>query len=220
MKTVLITAFEPFDGEAINPSWESVRQLQNQQLSGAHIETRQLPCVFNTSLTCLYAAIDEIQPELVIAVGQAGGRPDITVERIAININDARIPDNQGNQPIDTPIVATGPAAYFSTLPIKAIVSGLQAAGVPASISQSAGTYICNHVMYGLLHHLALAYPKVRGGLVRGGFIHIPYLPEQAVKHPSTPSMALETITMALKIAINQALENSEDIVISGGTTH
>ncbi|RAW89029.1 pyroglutamyl-peptidase I [Photorhabdus laumondii] len=220
MKTVLITAFEPFDGEAINPSWESVRQLQNQQLSGAHIETRQLPCVFNTSLTCLYAAIDEIQPELVIAVGQAGGRPDITVERIAININDARIPDNQGNQPIDTPIVATGPAAYFSTLPIKAIVSGLQAAGVPASISQSAGTYICNHVMYGLLHHLALTYPKVRGGLVRGGFIHIPYLPEQAVKHPSTPSMALETITMALKIAINQALENSEDIVISGGTTH
>ncbi|PQQ37904.1 pyroglutamyl-peptidase I [Photorhabdus luminescens] len=220
MKTVLITAFEPFDGEAINPSWESVRQLQNQQLSGAHIETRQLPCVFNTSLTCLYAAIDEIQPELVIAVGQAGGRPDITVERIAININDARIPDNQGNQPIDTPIVATGPAAYFSTLPIKAIVSGLQASGVPASISQSAGTYICNHVMYGLLHHLALTYPKVRGGLVRGGFIHIPYLPEQAVKHPSTPSMALETITMALKIAINQALENSEDIVISGGTTH
>ncbi|MBS9438011.1 pyroglutamyl-peptidase I [Photorhabdus noenieputensis] len=220
MKTVLITAFEPFDGETINPSWESVRQLQNQQLSGAHIETRQLPCVFNTSLTCLYTAIDEIQPELVIAVGQAGGRPDITVERIAININDARIPDNQGNQPIDTPIVAAGPAAYFSTLPIKAIVSGLQAAGVPASISQSAGTYVCNHVMYGLLHYLALTYPKVRGGLVRGGFIHIPYLPEQAVKHPGTPSMALETITMALKIAINQALENSEDMVISGGTTH
>ncbi|MBS9431630.1 pyroglutamyl-peptidase I [Photorhabdus hainanensis] len=220
MKTVLITAFEPFGGEAINPSWESVRQLQNQQLSGAHIETRQLPCVFGTSLTCLYTAIDEIQPELVIAVGQAGGRPDITVERIAININDARIPDNQGNQPIDTPIVAAGPAAYFSTLPIKAIVSGLKAAGVPASISQSAGTYVCNHVMYGLLHHLALTYPTVRGGLVRGGFIHIPYLPEQAVKHHGTPSMALETITMALKIAIHQALENREDIVISGGTTH
>ncbi|KMW73177.1 pyrrolidone-carboxylate peptidase [Photorhabdus luminescens subsp. luminescens] len=215
MKTVLITAFEPFDGEAINPSWESVRQLQNQQLSGAHIETRQLPCVFNTSLTNLYAAIDEIQPELVIAVGQAGGRSDITVERIAININDARIPDNQGNQPIDTPIVTTGPAAYFSTLPIKAIVSGLQAAGIPASISQSAGTYVCNHVMYGLLHHLALTYPNVRGG-----FIHIPYLPEQAVKHPGTPSMALETITTALKIAIKQALENREDMVTSGGTTH
>ncbi|NDK99906.1 pyroglutamyl-peptidase I [Photorhabdus bodei] len=215
MKTVLITAFEPFDNEAINPSWESVRQLQNQQLSGTHIETRQLPCVFNTSLTCLYAAIDEIQPELVIAVGQAGGRPDITVERIAININDARIPDNQGNQPIDTPIVTAGPAAYFSTLPIKAIVSGLQAAGIPASISQSAGTYVCNHVMYGLLHHLALAYPKVRGG-----FIHIPYLPEQAVKHPGTPSMALETIITALKIAIHQALENRDDVVTSGGTTH
>ncbi|TDB47393.1 pyroglutamyl-peptidase I [Photorhabdus luminescens] len=215
MKTVLITAFEPFDGEAINPSWESVRQLQNQQLSGAHIETRQLPCVFNTSLTNLYTAIDEIQPELVIAVGQAGGRSDITVERIAININDARIPDNQGNQPIDTPIVTTGPAAYFATLPIKAIVSGLQAAGIPASISQSAGTYVCNHVMYGLLHHLALTYPNVRGG-----FIHIPYLPEQAVKHPGTPSMALETITTALKIAIKQALENSEDMVTSGGTTH
>nr|WP_207626851.1 pyroglutamyl-peptidase I [Photorhabdus stackebrandtii] len=211
----MITAFEPFGGETTNPSWESVRRLQDQQLSGVHIETRQLPCVFNTSLTCLYAAIDEIQPELVIAVGQAGGRPDITVERVAINVNDARIPDNQGNQPIDTPIVPEGPAAYFSTLPIKAIANSLQVAGIPASISQSAGTYVCNHVMYGLLHHLALTNPKVRGG-----FIHIPYLPEQAVKHPGAPSMALETITTSLKIAINQALKNREDIVISGGTTH
>ncbi|WP_350306678.1 pyroglutamyl-peptidase I [Photorhabdus viridis] len=214
-KTVLITGFEPFDNETINPSWEAVKQLQGRELCGARIEARQLPCVFDVSLTCLYAAINDIQPDLVIAVGQAGGRADITVERVAININDARIPDNQGNQPINTPIVATGPAAYFATLPINAMVKGLHKAGLPASISQTAGTFVCNHVMYGLLHYLTYINPEIRGG-----FIHIPYLPEQAVRYSGTPSMALETVITALEIAIDEALKNSEDIVISGGATH
>ncbi|WP_445496163.1 pyroglutamyl-peptidase I [Photorhabdus sp. SF281] len=214
-KIVLITGFEPFGNETINPSWEAVKQLQGRELCGARIEARQLPCVFDVSLTCLYSAIHDAQPDLVIAVGQAGGRADITVERVAININDARIPDNQGNQPINTPIVATGPAAYFATLPINAMVKGLHEAGLPASISQTAGTFVCNHVMYGLLHHLTYTNPEIRGG-----FIHIPYLPEQAVRYSGTPSMALETVITALEIAIDEALKNSEDIVISGGATH
>ncbi|OCA52619.1 pyroglutamyl-peptidase I [Photorhabdus namnaonensis] len=214
-KTVLITGFEPFDKEKINPSWEAAKQLQGRELCGARVEARQLPCVFDVSLAYLYAAIDDVQPDLIIAVGQAGGRPNITVERVAININDANIPDNQGNQPINTPIVATGPAAYFATLPINAIVKGLRDAGVPASISQTAGTFVCNHVMYGLLHHLAYTYPEIRSGL-----IHIPYLPEQAVRYSGTPSMTLETVITALEIAIDEALKNSEDISINGGATH
>ncbi|RAW95715.1 MULTISPECIES: pyroglutamyl-peptidase I [unclassified Photorhabdus] len=214
-KTVLITGFEPFDKETINPSWEAAKQLQGRELCGARVEARQLPCVFDVSLACLYAAIDDVQPALVIGVGQAGGRPNITVERVAININDAGIPDNQGNQPINTPIVATGPAAYFTTLPINAIVKGLRDAGVPASISQTAGTFVCNHVMYGLLHHLACTNPEIRGG-----FIHIPYLPEQAARYSGTPSMALEIVITTLEIAIDEALKNSEDIAINGGTTH
>ncbi|MCC8372754.1 MULTISPECIES: pyroglutamyl-peptidase I [Photorhabdus] len=214
-KTVLITGFEPFGKETTNPSWEAAKQLQGRELCGAHIEARQLPCVFDVSLSCLYAAIDDVQPDLVIAVGQAGGRPNITVERVAININDASTPDNQGNRPINTPIIATGPAAYFATLPINAIVKSLCEAGIPASISQTAGTFVCNHVMYGLLHHLACIHPEIRGG-----FIHIPFLPEQAVRYSGAPSMILETIRTALEIAIAGALKNSEDIAINGGTTH
>ncbi|QKJ86403.1 Pyrrolidone-carboxylate peptidase [Paramixta manurensis] len=215
MKTVLITAFEPFGGESVNPSWEAVRQLNERMLCGAKIVARQLPCVFGHALTSLYKAIDELQPELVLAVGQAGGRAEISVERVAINVDDARIPDNQGNQPIDEPIVSEGPAAFFSTLPIKAIVEGIREAGIPASVSQTAGTYVCNHVMYGLLHHL-----HQQGGEVRGGFIHIPYLPEQAVKHPGTPSMAAQTVILALEMAITIALRTEQDLRLEGGATH
>jgi len=215
MKTVLITAFEPFEGEPINPSWETVRQLNEQLLGGAKIVSRQLPCVFGEALNSLYKAMDELQPDLVIAVGQAGGRADITVERVAINVDDARIPDNQGKQPIDEPIVADGPAAYFSTLPIKALVEGIREAGIPASVSQTAGTYVCNHVMYGLLHRLA-----EQGDGVRGGFMHIPYLPEQAVRQPGMPSMAASTVILALEMAISVALKTEQDIRLVGGATH
>lgn len=215
MKTVLITAFEPFGGELINPSWEAVSHLHERMLCGAKIVAKQLPCAFGTSLEALYAAIDEVKPELVIAVGQAGGRTDVTIERVGINVDDARIPDNAGNQPIDETIVQYGPAAYFSTLPIKAIVEGIREAGIPASVSQTAGTYVCNHVMYGLMHHLAQQKDPIRGG-----FIHIPYLPEQAVKHPGAPSMPAQTVILALEMALSIALTVEQDIRLEGGATH
>lgn len=129
MKTVLITGFEPFGGEQVNPSWEVVSRLDNAIIAGCRVVARQLPCVFGDSLTVLNAAIDALSPVLVLAIGQAGGRTDITVERVAINIDDARIPDNRGRQPVDEPIVAEGPAAWFSTLPIKAMVSAMREAG-------------------------------------------------------------------------------------------
>lgn len=214
MRTVLLTGFEPFDGESVNPSWEVVRSLDNIEAGDWRIVVRQLPCVFGESLRVLNAAIDGLQPALVLAVGQAGGRTDISVERVAINLDDARIPDNQGQQPIDMPVVAGGPAAWFSSLPIKSMVAALREAGIPASVSQTAGSFVCNHVMYGLLH-------KLHGASgVKGGFIHIPYLPQQATAHPGAPSMAAETVRKALEIAVAVALGVDDDIKITGGTTH
>ncbi|WEE05918.1 pyroglutamyl-peptidase I [Serratia marcescens] len=214
MQKVLITGFEPFGGERLNPSWEVVKQLNDMELVGTRIVARQLPCVFGAALEALNAAIDEVQPVMVLAVGQAGGRTDITIERVAINVDDARIPDNQGQQPVDEPIVAGGPAAYFSTLPIKAMVSSMREAGIPASVSQTAGTYVCNHVMYGLLHRLSGQRE------VKGGFIHIPYLPEQAAAHPGAPSMAASTVLFALELAISIALQVEHDLKVAGGATH
>ncbi|WET39481.1 pyroglutamyl-peptidase I [Citrobacter enshiensis] len=214
MKTVLITGFEPFGGEQVNPSWEVVSRLDNAIIAGCRVVARQLPCVFGESLTVLNAAIDALSPSLVLAVGQAGGRADITVERVAINVDDARIPDNRGRQPVDEPIVAQGPAAWFSSLPIKAMVAAMREAGVPASVSQTAGTFVCNHVMYGLLHKLSARSE------VKGGFIHIPYLPEQAAAHPGAPSMAAATVRQALEIAITTALHVENDIAVTGGATH
>ncbi|PHM69593.1 pyroglutamyl-peptidase I [Xenorhabdus kozodoii] len=215
MKTILVTAFEPFGGETLNSSWEAVRPLQGCQIAEANIEVCQLPCVFDTSLKHLYATIEHVKPEIVIAVGEAGNRSNISVERVAININDARIPDNAGKQPVDTPVIIGGPTAYFATLPIKAIVDELKRVGIPAKVSQTAGTFVCNHVMYGLLHYLTQHAPAVRSG-----FIHVPYLPEQATKYSDAPSMAVEMITVALKIAIESALRNENDIAIAGGTTN
>lgn len=162
MKTVLITGFEPFGGETVNPSREVVSGLDNAIIAGCRVVARQLPCVFGESLAVLNSAIDTLSPSLVLAVGQAGGRTDITVERVAINVDDARIADNRGQQPVDEPIVADGPAAWFSTLPIKAMVAAMRSAGIPASVSQTAGTFVCNHVMYGLLHKLRDT-PTVKG---------------------------------------------------------
>ncbi|MFU0446299.1 pyroglutamyl-peptidase I [Pseudocitrobacter faecalis] len=214
MRTVLITGFEPFDGEAVNPSWEVVSRLDNAIIGGCRVVARQLPCVFGEALIELNAAIDSLSPTLVLSVGQAGGRTDISVERVAINVDDARIPDNRGNQPVDTPIVRNGPAAWLSSLPIKAIVSALRDAGIPASVSQTAGTFVCNHVMYGLLHKLS-GMPEAKGG-----FIHIPYLPQQAAAHPGAPSMAAETVRQGLELAIATALQVENDIQVTGGATH
>jgi pyroglutamyl-peptidase len=214
MPVVLLTGFEPFGGEALNPSWEAVRALQGARIGGHRIEARCLPVVFGAALVRLRKAIAETKPALVICVGQAGGRAQLSLERIAINVDDARAPDNAGNSPIDAPIVADGPAGYFSTLPIKRLRAALQRAGIPAEVSQTAGTYVCNHVFYGLMHALR----KRRG--VRGGFVHIPYSPEQAAHHAGAASLPTETVTAALRIIVRTALKHPDDLAIAAGATH
>jgi pyroglutamyl-peptidase len=213
---VLLTGFEPFEQEAVNPSWEAVRALDGARIDTAigpvRVLAQQLPCVFGAANQMLGELISTLAPQLVIAVGQAGGRTALSVERVAINVDDGRIADNAGYQPIDVPVVEDGPAAYFSTLPIKAIVRALCAAGIPASVSQTAGTFVCNHVFYGLQHYLALHAPQVRGG-----FIHIPYLPEQAAHHPGQASLGLDSVVAGLRIAIQTTLALEHDIKESGG---
>lgn len=212
-KIVLITGFEPFNRETINPAWEAARALDGWRGDGFVVVARQLPCVFGRANRVLEAAIAELAPAVVIAVGQAGGRSDLSVERVAINIDDAPIADNEQRQLVDAPIVAGGPAAYFSTLPIKAIVRALRDGGLPASVSQTAGTFVCNHAFYGLMHHTA-------GRPLRAGFIHIPYLPQQAAAHPGAASMALTDMVRGLRIAIDVALSDAADLRESGGATH
>lgn len=211
--TILLTGFAPFGGESTNPSWDAVAALDGKRVGGHRIVARRLPVEFGASLQVLQAAIRETKPALVLCVGQAGGRAQLSIERIAINIDDARIPDNADACPIDAPIVADGPAAYFATLPIKAILTALREAGIPAEISQTAGTYVCNHVFYGLMHAL-------RGRKIRGGFIHIPYAPEQAARHPGAPSLPAEVVTQALRIALRTALATTHDRRIAAGAGH
>jgi len=216
IKTVLLTGFEPFNGATINPAWEAVRALEGWQGDGFQVEVGQLPCVFGDAIEDLTALIDELHPDVVIAVGQAGGRPDISVERVAINVDDASILDNGGQQPVDTAIAADGPAAYFSTLPIKAIVHALRERGLVAGVSQTAGTFVCNHVFYGLMHHAA-TQPQP----IKAGFIHVPFLPEQAAARPDAPpAMALEDIIAGVKLAVEVTLGVDTDLREAGGATH
>jgi len=213
---VLLTGFEPFDRETVNPSWEAARALDGWRQGAAVVHARRIPCVFGAALVALDAAIDELQPQLVLAVGQAGGRSEFTPERVAINVDDGRIGDNAGHQPIDQPVVAGAPAAYFSTLPVKAMVRDLRAAGIPAAVSNSAGTFVCNHLFFGLMHRAATR--PVPG--MRAGFIHVPYLPEQAARLPGQPSMALATLVAGLRVAVATALAVREDIRETGGRLH
>ena len=209
MRTVLLTGFEPFDQDTVNPSWEAVRLLDGTLQGDMQIIARQLPCTFAGAPERLSQLLQEFTPTLVIAVGLGPGRTDICIERVAININDARIPDNLGYQPIDTPVVAQGPAAYFSTLPLKAMVRAIRAGGIPASVSHTAGTFVCNQVFYSLQHALA-------GSGVRSGFIHIPALAQQALE-TGVPSMALETMVQGLRIALITALNTEHDVLETGG---
>jgi len=214
MKTVLLTGFEPFNGGTVNPAWEAVRLLDGWTGDGFRVEVRMLSCVFGRAAEELLAFVDELKPDLAIAVGQAGGRPEISLERIAINVDDARFLDNAGQQPIDLPIVAGGPAAYFTTLPIKAMAAAIREQGIRAGVSQTAGTFVCNHVFYALMHHL-------RGRPVKAGFIHVPFLPEQADAWPEpTPSMALEEMVAGLRTAVEVALAVDADVALAGGATH
>ena len=211
--TVLLIGFAPFGGETVNPSWDAVRQLHGRRVAGHRIMARRLPVEFDASLKALRAAVREVKPKLVLCVGQAGGRAAISLERVAINVNDARIPDNTGAQPVDVEIVRDGPAAYFTGLPIKAMFAALREAGIPVEISQTAGTYVCNHVFYGLMHML-------RNRRIRGGFVHIPYSPEQADRHPDAPTLPVETAIRGLRIALQVALETGTDLRIAAGAEH
>ncbi|HVR49516.1 MAG TPA: pyroglutamyl-peptidase I [Pseudorhodoferax sp.] len=217
LPTVLVTGFEPFDGDALNPSWEAARALHGWQVDGATVQAVQLPCVFGQAVERLQAALAQHRPVLVVGLGLAAGRAEWQPERIAINCDDARIADNAGQQPIDTPVVAGAPAAYFSTLPIKAIVRALRAAGLPASVSNSAGTFVCNHVFYALMHSL-----RGQSGAsgVRGGFVHVPCLPEQAVGRPGVVGMALDAQVQALRVLLRTALAVQTDIAEEGGRLH
>ena len=220
VSTILLTGFAPFDQDLINSSWEVARALNRQSLTvggkaargKALVLSRQLPCEFDRSREALARLIKRLDPDLIICVGQANSRNDFSVERVAININDARIKDNAGEKPIDTSVIVGAPVGYFSTLPIKSIVHEVRAAGIPASVSQSAGTFVCNHVFFGLMHLLATEYPRKRGG-----FIHVPPLPQQAALKPGTASLSLETLVQATQIAICTAVSVRRDRRISGG---
>ena len=203
---VLITGFTPFGGEEINPAYEAVKNLEDM-INGAQIIKKEISTVFHKSIDELDNLIEIVSPDIVICVGQAGGRFDISLERIAINIDDARIADNEGNQLIDEKIYDDGENAYFSSLPIKSMAKKIREAGIPASISNTAGTFVCNHIMYGLLYLIHKRYPNIRGG-----FIHVPYLPEQVVSKSNTPSMSIDNIKEGLRVAIEAAIEYNEDI--------
>lgn len=213
---ILVTGFDPFGEERINPAYEAVRRLDSE-IAGAEIITMELPTVFHHAAEVLEEKIREADPDVILCVGQAGGRYSVTPERVAINMDDARIPDNKSNQPIDEPIQSDGPAAYFSTLPVKAMVEKMRQAGVPASVSNSAGTFVCNHIMYQVLYTLDRHFPGKTGG-----FVHVPFIPEQVVDKPNLPSLHLEDIIKALTAGIGAivAYDGKEDMKEIGGTIH
>ncbi|MGF7535888.1 pyroglutamyl-peptidase I [Bacillus mexicanus] len=213
-KKVLITGFDPFEKETINPSWEAAKRLNGLETDEAIITAEQIPTVFRTALDTLRQAIQKHQPDIVICVGQAGGRMQITPERVAINLADARIPDNEGHRPIDEEISPRGPAAYWTGLPVKRMAAIMQENGIPAAVSYTAGTFVCNYLFYGLMDHIRQTSPHIRGG-----FIHIPYIPEQTIDK-AAPSLSLDTIVQALRIAAVTAAQYDKDVKSPGGTLH
>ena len=194
---VLVTGFDPFGGESINPAWEAVKCIRNE-IAGAEIVTMQIPTVVGRSIERIHEKMKELQPDMVISVGQAGGRFGVTPERVAINLMDARIPDNDGFSPVDIPVEKDGETAYFTTLPVKKMVEAMKEAGIPAGLSYSAGSYVCNTVMYAGLSLAAHEFPAMRSG-----FIHVPFIPEQLEgKKEGTPAMELSMIAKGLEAAI------------------
>lgn len=208
---VLITGFDPFGGEKINPAWEAVKRVSDK-IEGADIIKLQIPTVFKKSAQKLFENIEKENPDIVICVGQAGGRYEFCVERVAINLDDGRIPDNEGYQPVDVKVFEDGENAYFSNLPIKAMVEEVKKTGIPAAVSNTAGTYVCNHIMYSLLYYINKNKLNIKGG-----FIHVPYITEQVLDKKNTPYMDLNTITKALEASIKAALLNEKDLKVSGG---
>lgn len=212
---ILVTGFDPFGGEKVNPALEAVKSLPSE-IHGAEVHWVEIPTVFYKASEVLEAEIEKYQPDVVLCFGQAGGRASLTPERVAINQDDARIPDNQGNQPIDTPIREDGQAAYFSTLPIKAMVKAIKEEGLPATVSNTAGTFVCNHLMYQALYLADKKFPNMRAG-----FMHIPYMTEQVVNKPNTASMCLTDIVRGIEAAIGAIVDHKDnDLKLVGGATH
>ncbi|AUW07401.1 pyroglutamyl-peptidase I [Vibrio campbellii] len=209
MKKALITGFEPFGGASINPALEAVKRLATEQVEGGEIVVCEVPVVRYKSVDTVINAINEHNPDFVITVGQAAGRAGITPERVAINVDDFRIPDNEGNQPVDEPVVDCGPEAYYTTLPIKAITKTLQENGIPCQVSNTAGTFVCNHLFYGVQHYLA-------DKDIRHGFVHIPLLPEQDVTG-TQPTMSLDIIVEGLRLLTQAVIDNTKDVNFSSG---
>ena len=208
---VLVTGFDCFGGETMNPSWEICKQLP-REIAGMRIETCLLPCEFRRAIEVVAEAIERHKPSIVLSVGQAGGRSRLGVERVAINVDDARIPDNAGFQPVDEAIASNGPPAYFATLPVKAMARAIRAEGIPAEVSNTAGTYVCNHVMYGVLHFLAAS-----GNKARSGFIHVPFAESQVLDKKDVPAMAIDSMVKAIQAAIAAAIAHREDIAVAEG---
>lgn len=214
MMKAILTGFDPFGGEKVNPAFEAIKLLPDV-IEGCQLVKVEIPTVFYKSLGVLEEVIRKEKPDFVICVGQAGGRFNITPEAVAVNKNEARIPDNEGNQPGDEKIKPDGPNAYFSSLPNKAIIKALHEAGIPAQMSFTAGTYVCNHLFYGLMYMVEKEFPHMRGG-----FIHVPFSSEQAVTKPNTPHMKLEEIARGLAVAVAATVNNKEDMVLAVGDTH
>ncbi|GEL66538.1 pyroglutamyl-peptidase I [Marinilactibacillus psychrotolerans] len=213
---ILVTGFDPFGGETLNPAWEAVKKIPDT-INGAEIKKVMIPTVFYKSAEVTAKAIEEFQPDYVLNIGQAGGRFELTPERVAINVDDARIPDNETNQPIDVPIKKDGAAAYFTQLPVKAMVTEMKNAGVPAAVSNSAGTFVCNHIMYQVQYMIDKQYPNIKAG-----FMHVPFIPAQVLDKPGKPAMNLEDISKGITKAIEAIVEfdGKPDLKMIGGTTH
>lgn len=211
---ILLTAFEPFGGDTVNPAQEAVRMVPDE-IAGAAIVKIDVPVVVGKSIETVRRAMEKEQPDAVLCIGQAGGRIGLTPERVAINIDDARIPDNEGNQPIDQPVFADGAPAYFATLPVKAMVAAIREAGVPASLSNTAGTFVCNHLMYGVLYYIEKCWPHMRGG-----FMHVPFLHEQVMNRPNTASLSKQDIVTGICAALEAIVANEKDAAHVMGATH
>lgn len=213
---ILVTGFDPFGQDTMNPAIEAVKRLPDT-ISGAEIIKLEIPTVFNKSAEVTREALAKHDVDYVLNIGQAGGRFDLTPERVAINLDDARIPDNEGNQPIDVEIKADGESAYFSQHPVKAMVTAIKNAGLPASVSNTAGTFVCNHIMYQSLYLTHKEFPKAKAG-----FMHVPFLPEQVLERLGMPAMSLEDITRGIVAAIEAIVEfdGKEDLKAIGGQTH
>lgn len=212
---ILLTAFEPFGGESINPAQEAVKMVKDRVLGAEIVKLTTVPVVFGRAVDAVLDAMKKEKPDVTLCIGQAGGRFGLTPERVAINMDDARIPDNDGNQPLDAPVFEDGAPAYFSNLPVKAMVKNIQAAGLPASLSNSAGTFVCNHLMYGVLYHIAKSFPGMRGG-----FMHVPFLHSQVLSRANTPSLSNEDIVRGIEAALEAIVSNADDISAVMGETH